>query len=357
MSPVYFAFLVLPVLPAQAQTSDEIKVFINEQLVNLDESPFVQDNRTLVPFRPLAEAMQVNVAYQSSTQTILAQGANNTVTLIVGEQGANVNGEKILLDVAPQIINGRTFIPLRFFSEVFGCQVQWISETRLIKITLPSQEMEVIGFYALGDMQTSSWTNLFTTSYPDTSKGNTENITGLALGWYSLDQEGNLLTDSKTGWQRPDDYAAVLEAAKEYQMTTEMVIHMIDGDSSLTNLLNSQLAMERAVANIVKEASLYRGVNLDFEGLGWQDKGEQLVKTRDSFTYFVELLSKQLKKEGLELTLSLHAPNSAYQGYDYKSLEVLPTELLLWPMIMVSNPNQMHGVPSSSRGNNKCPGQ
>ena len=66
--------------------------------------------------------------------------------------------------------------------------------------------MTVIGFYALGDGQTSSWTNLFGLAYPAASVGNTDAISELALGWYSIDKQGNLLDKSRTGWQRPDGW-------------------------------------------------------------------------------------------------------------------------------------------------------
>jgi len=78
--------------------------------------------------------------------------------------------------------------------------------------------------------------------------------------------------------------------------------------------------MAKAVNDIIKEAVLYQGVNLDFEGLGYRDSGEQLLTVQDAFNKFVRLLAEPLQNMGLDLTLTLHAPNSAYKGYDYKLL-------------------------------------
>jgi hypothetical protein len=36
-----------------------------------------------------------------------------------------VNGQKIDLDTAPFIKNGRTFVPIRFISEYLGHQIEW----------------------------------------------------------------------------------------------------------------------------------------------------------------------------------------------------------------------------------------
>ena len=173
----------------------------------------------------------------------------------------------------------------------------------------------MVGSYALGDSSTSSWTNLFGTKFPQTGTGNTDMLTSLALGWYSLDREGKLLTTSRTGWQRPDDWSKVMEAAQKYRLKTEMVVHMSDGDGSASGLLSSDSAVSAAVSGIAAEAGTYDGVNIDIEGLGWSANTD-----RERFTRFAGLLSQRLKEAGISLTLTLHPLNSAYKGYDYRSL-------------------------------------
>ncbi len=48
----------------------------------------------------------------------------------------HVNGEKILIDVPPQIISGRTMVPIRVISEGMGAEVSWDGDERRIIITL-----------------------------------------------------------------------------------------------------------------------------------------------------------------------------------------------------------------------------
>ncbi|WP_422447104.1 glycosyl hydrolase family 18 protein [Thermoanaerobacterium sp. DL9XJH110] len=74
---------------------------------------------------------------------------------------------------------------------------------------------------------------------------------------------------------------------------------------------------------------LYHGVNLDFEGLDYQDDGEQLRMVHNSFTKFGRLLAEQVEAANLILTLTLHAPNSAYQGYDYKALGEIADRIII----------------------------
>lgn len=317
-------------LPAFAQAAEKpVSVTVDGLPVAFDVPPIIRNGRTLVPFRAIAEALNVKVNWDGSTKTVSATDGKTSIRLQIGNKTAYRNGEPIPLDVPPQVVNGRAMLPLRFFSEAFACKVAW-DETRLsVAITSPPKEMTVIGFYALGDSNTSSWTNLFGRPYPEAAPGNTDAVGELALGWYSLDRDGNLLTRSRTGWQRPEGWEKVLEAAKEYNLKTEMVVHVTDGDGTLSSLLADAGAQRKAIGDILGEARQYQGVNLDFEGLGYQDSEEQLKTAQSRFTEFVRLLADKLKPLGLNLTLTLHAPNSAYKGYDYRALGELADRIIV----------------------------
>ena len=41
---------------------------------------------------------------------------------------------RYFLDAPPVIRNGRTFVPLRFISEVFGAEVSWDQVTRTVTV-------------------------------------------------------------------------------------------------------------------------------------------------------------------------------------------------------------------------------
>jgi len=317
------------VLPAFAQEQQEIPVLIDGLPVTFDVQPIIQHERTLVPFRAVAEALNVAVSWDGDSRTVGAADGKTSVRLQIGNKTAYRNDNPITLDAPPVIQDGRTLIPLCFFSEAYNCEVVWDGPNHTVRITSPPKEMTVIGFYALGDSKTSSWTNLFGKPYPETANGNTDVVGELALGWYSLDKEGNLLTGSRTGWQRPDGWEKVLEAAKDYKLKTEMVVHVTDGDGTISSLLTDEDAVTKAVDGIMEAAEAYHGVNLDFEGLGCQDDGEQLKAVQDAFNKFVRLLARQVRAAGIDLTLTLHAPNSAYKGYDYQSLGEVADRIII----------------------------
>ena len=331
LSTLFLAIILIASQPliAPAQGQETVSVIIDGLTLNLDVLPVIQDGRTLVPFRAIAEAMNIDVSWDNQTRTVNGTDGSTTVRLQIDNCTAYRNNIPMALDVAPQIIEGRTLIPLRFFSEAFNCQVGWDSAIYQVSIISPPKAMTVIGFYALGDSQTSSWTNLFGQAYPTTAPGNTDVISELALGWYSIDKQGNLLDKSRTGWQRPDGWEKVLNSAKQYKLPGEMVIHVTDGDGTISSLLNDPTAMARTVKAISEEARQYSGVNLDFEGLGYKDSGEQLQQVQQRFTNFVNLLGQELKTNRNGLTLTLHAPNSAYPGYDYQALGQIADRIII----------------------------
>ncbi|OIQ59874.1 hypothetical protein MOTE_11300 [Moorella thermoacetica] len=153
--------------PAFGQEQQEIAVFVDGLPVAFDVQPVIQEGRVLVPFRATGEALNVEVAWDGTTRTVIAGDGKNSIRLQIGSRTAYRNGSPIPLDVAPQILNGRTLIPLRFFSEAFGCRVDWDGALKEVRITSPPAAMTVIGFYALGDSKISSWTNLFGKPYPN----------------------------------------------------------------------------------------------------------------------------------------------------------------------------------------------
>jgi hypothetical protein len=322
----------LSALPYQQAMANPpvVTVLLDGLPVAFDVPPQIINGRTLVPFRLLAEAMNVNVNWDSDTRTISASEGKTRVTLQIDNKTAQINDLPFQLDVPPVIKDGRTLVPLRFFSEAFGCQVEWDGDTYTIRIASLPRFMKVIGFYALGDARTSSWTNLFGVPFPAIGSKNTDLVQELALGWYTIDEQGNLLTRSRrTAWQRPPGWEIVLATAQDFGFRTEMVIHETNRGGLLTAFLNNEQAMSRAVAAIVYEAAFYHGVNLNLEELGPYARGETQRQIRDSFNRFVGMLATPLREAGKTLTLTIHPPNSSFRGYDYAALGQLADRIIV----------------------------
>jgi len=119
---------------------------VNGETKFWDATPYIKEGRTLVPIRHLAEAVGFKASWDFSdpaNKMVFIFKADQDpekdkehpfILLIIGQPTAMVNGNLVALDVAPEILNGRTMVPLRFVVETLGYKVEWLGNTiRLMK--------------------------------------------------------------------------------------------------------------------------------------------------------------------------------------------------------------------------------
>lgn len=99
------------------------EIVINDKKATIDAAPIVQNDRTYVPFRALAEAFGAEVAYDEATQAVTAELNGVTVVMTIGSATYTVNGAEKTMDVAPFVNGSRTMVPVRFAAEAFGIKV------------------------------------------------------------------------------------------------------------------------------------------------------------------------------------------------------------------------------------------
>ncbi len=110
----------------------DITVLYNGTPLSFDVPPLLEDGRTLVPLRVIFEAMGGDVSWEDSTKTVYAKRGDIEITIPVGKSSFTKNGAEIPLDVPSKIENGRTLIPLRAVADAFGNSVDWEGETRTV---------------------------------------------------------------------------------------------------------------------------------------------------------------------------------------------------------------------------------
>jgi hypothetical protein len=57
------------------------------------------------------------------------------ITMQIGNTTVMVNGKSYTIDAPPVIVNGRTFVPVRFVAEILGAKVDYDAATRTVTIT------------------------------------------------------------------------------------------------------------------------------------------------------------------------------------------------------------------------------
>lgn len=112
-----------------------INIKIDDVVLQTDQYPYIENGRTFVPIRFIAQYLNVDkILWDEPSKTAILIDANKTIKLTLGSNIANVNGKDIKLDAPISIYEGRTYVPVRFISEVFDCTVSWDNNTSSVLI-------------------------------------------------------------------------------------------------------------------------------------------------------------------------------------------------------------------------------
>ncbi|MCK8059332.1 MULTISPECIES: stalk domain-containing protein [unclassified Fusibacter] len=133
-----FLIAIFAILPLSADAYQPITVLIDGQPLVSDVDPQIVNSRTLVPLRAIFEYFGADVMWDGTTKTVTATTSDKTIKLTIDEVTAYVNNKPSLLDVPATIIDSRTMVPLRFISEALGAHVEWQADTRTVLITTKS---------------------------------------------------------------------------------------------------------------------------------------------------------------------------------------------------------------------------
>lgn len=128
---------LLSLFPATTFANSGVKVAIDGKTIEFDVEPQIINGRTMVPMRKIFEELGANVEWDGETKTITSTKNNSIIILQIGIKYISTNGTTSELDVAPCIINNRTLVPVRAISEAFGCDVEWDGSTKTVSITRP----------------------------------------------------------------------------------------------------------------------------------------------------------------------------------------------------------------------------
>lgn len=111
------------------------KIVLDGVELRPEVAPYQTGGRTMVPLRVISENMNAVVDWDPETKKAIVEQDGKTVILTLGSDHALVDGEVHLLDVPAVSVSGRTFVPLRFVSEMLDCSVDY--KDGVVTITTP----------------------------------------------------------------------------------------------------------------------------------------------------------------------------------------------------------------------------
>lgn len=106
---------------------------------SFDVAPFIESGRTMMSVKAVAEALDMDVAYDAATKTvsITSKGEKpKTVKMTIGEKNILVDEKPVPIDVAPMIKDGRTFVPVSYVGKFFDVKTAWDGELKMITVTV-----------------------------------------------------------------------------------------------------------------------------------------------------------------------------------------------------------------------------
>jgi len=104
----------------------------------MDAAPYIKAGRTYVPVKYLGLALGVaesDIVWDEATQKVTLTLGDKKVELTIGSTTITVNGEAKTMDVAPEINNGRTMLPAKYVAEGLGYTVGWDAATQTVLVS------------------------------------------------------------------------------------------------------------------------------------------------------------------------------------------------------------------------------
>ncbi len=116
-------------------TIDSLTASVNGERKVLDAAPIIRNSRTMLPVRFVAENLGGAVGWDDATKTVSVKSADTTIEIVIGATTAKVNGKEITLDSPAFIENSRTYLPVRVVAENLGAAVAWDDATKTATLT------------------------------------------------------------------------------------------------------------------------------------------------------------------------------------------------------------------------------
>jgi hypothetical protein len=136
ISRVYFPTFEEVIIYLQIGTSNaDLVKEGKKQTISMDVSPQVIQDRTMVPLRFITEAFGTEVEWIATSKIIRLVKGDTMIVMQIGSRVVYINDRKVTIDASPVIRNSRTLVPVRFIAENIGYKVEWFPHTKEIKVS------------------------------------------------------------------------------------------------------------------------------------------------------------------------------------------------------------------------------
>lgn len=148
---IYTAVFSKPIPSAYYQTrtvSVKFRIGVDTYKIDMgdwqmDAVPYVENYRTYVPVRFLAYGLGIydsDIKWDNKTREVTLSKDGTVVRLNIDNALLYINNDSVIMDVLPQIRNGRVMLPARWVAEAFGATVSWNEQEQVVTIKYEQKE-------------------------------------------------------------------------------------------------------------------------------------------------------------------------------------------------------------------------
>lgn len=231
-----------------ATQQSPITILLNGEKLSFDVEPYIKEGRTLVPFRGILESLGAEVIWNPDEKSVTTKSETTEIYLKIGSNETFVNGNKVIIDVAAEITDSRTFVPLRFVSENLGATVLWDGATRTVAIEYKATSLieepgdeEVpatsgaIGVFDNGDMRIVIDKVNFDSSEKKFHIYGKANFNGKRVLLSVFDSKGNVIVADFVNFEKEQDlikFEAVLNTDTSQYYPESIIINVQDEEEN-----------------------------------------------------------------------------------------------------------------------------
>lgn len=112
-------------------------IYIGDETYKLDVPPYITNDVTKLPLRAISDIFKADIYWNGAEKSIDIEVREDKIKMAVGNPKMYVNGYAVPLSSAPEISDGRAFVPLRDMAQIFGIDdIKWDGESKTVSFEL-----------------------------------------------------------------------------------------------------------------------------------------------------------------------------------------------------------------------------